>query len=90
MQKRYQSKFFQSLRPENAFKAYAILDEQSNKSLANPALFSKLNISSEEFRYTLKTCSNTVVKSGCEAQDCVNESLDGSTRYQLPTLIERH
>ena len=33
-------KVLQSSRPEYAFKAYAILDEQSNRSLANPLLFS--------------------------------------------------
>ena len=81
-------KVFQSSRPENAFKTYAILGEQSNRSLAKPELFSKLSISNEHFEYTLKTCSDTVVKSGYRAHDCVIESLDGSTRYQLPTLIE--
>ena len=81
-------KIFHGSEPENVFKTYAILDEQSNRSLAKPALFSKLNISSEEYEYTLKTCADTVVKSGRRAQGCVIESLDGSTRYQLPALIE--
>ena len=79
---------YQSTRPEHMLKAYAILDEQSNRSLAKPELFSKLNIKSEEFEYTLKTCSDTVVKSGRRVKDCVLESLDGNVSYQLPTLTE--
>ena len=75
-------------RSDHKLKAYAILDEQSNRSLAKPELFSKLHIKSELFEYTLKTCSDTVVKSGRRAQNCVVESLDGSVSYRLPTLIE--
>lgn len=81
-------KVYQANKPECAIKTYAILDEQSNRSLARPELFSKLNIDSEEFEYTLNTCSDTVVKSGRRAQDCIVEHLDGSVSYQLPTLIE--
>ena len=75
-------------RPDHMLKVYAILDEQSDRSLAKPELFSKLDIKSEPFAYTLKTCSDTVVKSGHRAQACVVESLDGSVSYQFPTLIE--
>ena len=56
--------------------------------MQKPELFSKLYIKSEPFAYTLKTCSDTVVKSGHRAQACVVESLDGSVSYQFPTLIE--
>ena len=75
-------------KPEHMLKTYAILDEQSNRSLAKPELFSKLNIKSEQFEYTLKTCSDTVVRCGRRAQGCIVESLDGSVSYRLPTLIE--
>ena len=81
-------KVYQNDKPDQFLKTYAILDEQSNRSLASPELFSKLNIKGEEFEYTLKTCSDTVVMSGRRAIDCKIESLDGSKCYQLPTLIE--
>ena len=81
-------KVYQKSRPDQFLKTYAILDEQSNRSLARPELFSKLKINSEEFEYTLKTCSDTVVMCGRRAVDCATESLDGSKCYQLPTLIE--
>ena len=81
-------KVYQNSRPDQFLKTYAILDEQSNRSLARPEFFSKLKISSEKFEYTLKTCSDTVVMSGRRAVDCVIESLDGSKCYQLPTVIE--
>ena len=53
-------KIFHGSEPENVFKTYAILDKQSYRSLAKPALFSKLNISSEEYEYTLKTLRNSL------------------------------
>ena len=81
-------KVYQNSRPDQFLKTYAILDDQSNRSLAKPEFFSKLKISSEKFEYTLKTCSDTVVMSGRRAVDCVIESLDGSKCYQLPTVIE--
>ena len=81
-------KVYQNDKPDQFLKTYAILDEQSNRSLASPELFSKLNIKGEEFEYTLKTCSDTVVMSGRRVIDCKIESLDGSKCYQLPTLIE--
>lgn len=81
-------KVYQNSKPDQFLKTYAILDDQSNRSLASPELFSKLKINSQEFEYTLKTCSDTVVMSGRRALDCKVESLDGSKCYQLPTLIE--
>lgn len=81
-------KVYRNSRPDQILKTYAILDDQSNRSLASPELFSQLNIEGEEFEYTLKTCSDTAVMSGRRAVDCMVESLDGSKYYQLPTLIE--
>jgi hypothetical protein len=40
------------------------------------------------YEYVLKSCSGTMVCSGRRANQCEVESLDGSVRYMLPTLIE--
>ena len=52
------AKVYQNDKHDQFLKTYAILDEQSNSSLASRELFSKLNIKGEEFNYTLKTCSD--------------------------------
>ena len=74
--------------PENVVKCYAILDEQSNKSLARPELFTLLDIKSDSYQYALRSCSGSVVTSGRRADNCIMESLDQSVRYAMPTLIE--
>lgn len=49
---------------EKAVKAYAVLDEQSNRSLAKTELFNLLGIGAGAAPYTLKTCSGVVETSG--------------------------
>ena len=77
-------KVYQNSRPDQFHKTYAILDEQSNQSLARPELFSKLKINSEEFESTLHTCSDTVVMCGRRAVDYATENLDGSKIISFP------
>ncbi|MES9882784.1 MAG: hypothetical protein ABW185_18100 [Sedimenticola sp.] len=74
--------------PEDAIKTYAILDEQSNRSLAKTELFDDLDIHGQEIEYTLASCAGTIVTSGRRAGNCIVESIDGSARLQLPTVIE--
>lgn len=74
--------------PDNVVKCYAILDEQSNRSLIKPDLVSRLGIHSKDHEYVLKSCAGTVVTSVRRANNCVIESVDGSVKYMLPTLIE--
>ena len=69
-------------------KAYALIDEQSNYSLARAKLFEKLNIEGKTTAYTLKTCSGVKETKGRLAQGLVIESLDQSAKYRLPTLTE--
>ncbi|XP_056001793.1 uncharacterized protein LOC130048768 [Ostrea edulis] len=59
---------------------YAILDEQSNKSLAKPELF--------EISYKLSTCSGSSVVSDRRSHGFVINSLNNQTTFNLPTLIE--
>ncbi len=74
--------------PKTRLKTYAILDEQSNRSLAKTELFDDLDIHGQEIEYTLASCAGTIVTSGRRAGNCIVEFIDGSARLQLPTVIE--
>ena len=73
---------------DKAIKAYVILDDQSNRSLARSSLFELFNIECKPYSYYLKTCSGVVETSGRRAVDVVVESLDGKVTIPLPPLIE--
>ncbi|XP_034076932.1 uncharacterized protein LOC117549272 [Gymnodraco acuticeps] len=73
---------------EKSTKVYAILDEQSNKSLARSEFFSVFNIQGGEFPYTLKTCAGLKETTGRRAHGYVIESIDQKISLRLPTLIE--
>jgi hypothetical protein len=47
--------------PDNVIKCYVILDEQSNRSLVKPDVFSLSDIQSDMYEYVLKSCSGTMV-----------------------------
>lgn len=74
--------------PERAVKVYAVLDEQSNRSLAKTDFFKLFNIDGYLEPYTLKTCSGVMEVTGRRANNFAIESIDGTTQLPLPTLIE--
>ena len=74
--------------PDRKVKAYVLIDDQSNCSLAKPRLFDILNIDGESFPYTLRTCAGTMQTEGRHAKGLVIESLDGHKRHLLPTITE--
>lgn len=73
---------------EKAVKAYAVLDEQSNMSLAKSEFFETFDIHTDAKVYTLKTCLGTGETKARLADGFMVESLDGEISAQLPTLIE--
>ena len=73
-----------------AIKAYVILDDQSNRSLARPEFFERFSVKSEPFLYHLRTCSGIIETSGKKAEGFEIESLDGTVLISLPPLIECH
>ena len=79
---------FCSSSPSNRLRTYAILDDQSNRSLAMPKLFKQLNIDGDPFDYTLHSCSGPSEMSGRKAFNCVVEAIDGTHSYRLPPLLE--
>ena len=69
-------------------KMYAILDDQSNRSLARSEFFETFGIGGTTAPYTLKTCSGVAETTGRRATGFIIESADGNTSLPLPTLIE--
>lgn len=59
---------------ENAILMYALVDDQSNRSLARSEFFDMLRIYSEPKGYTLSSCSGTVSTYGRQANGLVIES----------------
>ena len=73
---------------EQAIRTYALLDDQSNAPLARSDLFDLLNEHGEELPYSLSSCAGEIETTGRRANGYVVESMDGSTRLELPQLIE--
>jgi hypothetical protein len=69
-------------------KMYAMLDDQSNRSLARGTFFEHFDIHAEPEEYIMSSCSGKTTSSGRRASGFVVESCDGQTRINLPTLIE--
>ena len=74
--------------PSHRLRIYAAIDEQSNRSLASPNLISKLGLPNEPTEFTLSKCSGPTIVSGRKAFSCVVESINGSSQYFLPPLLE--
>ncbi|XP_063758758.1 uncharacterized protein LOC134877255 [Eleginops maclovinus] len=74
--------------PERKTRAYAILDDQSNRSLARSSFFELFSIADNTSPYTLKTCAGVSEAAGRRARGFIVESADEKTSLALPTLIE--
>ena len=74
--------------PEKAVKMYAIIDDQSNRSLAGPKFFEAFGIKGPSEPYILNTCSGRIETSGRRAQGFIASPISGNTEIPLPTLIE--
>ncbi|XP_077119086.1 uncharacterized protein LOC143775127 [Ranitomeya variabilis] len=79
---------FPASQRDKAIKVYAILDDQSNRSLAKSFLFDTFNIAGPGSPYSLKTCAGTVETAGRRATGFKVESIDGQTCLSLPSILE--
>lgn len=66
---------------------YAVIDEQSNRSLARSEFFETFNDKSSPALYTLKICTGSVESTGRRACGYMIESLDEKICIPLPDLI---
>jgi hypothetical protein len=67
---------------------YAILDKQSNQSLARSEFFNIYKFKGSSSPYTLKTCAGLAETAGRRAHGYVVESVNEKMSLCLPTLIE--
>ena len=71
-----------------ARRMYAMLDDQSNRSLARSIFFDLFEVFNTEAPYSLKTCAGVVQTSGRRADGFHIEPISGGNSFALPTLIE--
>lgn len=70
-------------------KVYAIIDDQSNRSLAKSSLFDMFDIPMTNLApYTLKTCTGVSMTNGRRAENLIIQSVDGQFSSPLPSLLE--
>lgn len=74
--------------PERNLKAYALIDDQSNRSLARSEFFDYFGENTQEIEYMLSSCSGHISTTGRLTSGYVIESLDSSTSLPLHTLIK--
>lgn len=74
--------------PDRSVRLYAILDDQSNWSLARSEFFDLFGLKGTDALYTLRTCAGFTEMSGRRATGFIAQPLDGSLSINLPTLIE--
>ena len=67
---------------------YAILDEQSNRSLASSEFFYTSDEYGSTVEYSLRPCAGYITASGRQPSGYIVEALDRSAKLKLPTLIE--
>ncbi|XP_064462317.1 uncharacterized protein LOC135372779 [Ornithodoros turicata] len=74
--------------PDKAVRMYAVLDDQSNKSLARPGFFEHFNIQGCQYPYMLRTCAGVVEAMCRRAEGYVIEGVACDKALPLPSLIE--
>lgn len=77
-------------RPDEKIQLYALIDDQSNRTLGSPEFFEgfKDTCTFQEIRYSLSSLAGNITTTGRRADGFVIESLDGTTTYDLPSLME--
>ncbi|XP_062415794.1 uncharacterized protein LOC119194889 [Pungitius pungitius] len=73
---------------EHSVKMYAILDDQSNRSLARSEFFQHFGIQGGLSPYLMRTCAGTTEMVGRKAAGFQVEAMNGEVCFDLPPLIE--
>lgn len=74
--------------PRKSMLVYAIIDDQSNRSLATSSIFDYFQDDCGDVSYTLVSCSGTVSATGRFGTCYTVESVDGTCQLEFPELIE--
>ncbi|CAG2232634.1 unnamed protein product [Mytilus edulis] len=74
--------------PDKAVNVYAILDDQSNRTLAKTELFDQLGINTSAIQYTMSSCAGRTIMNGRCAESLIVESLSGNGELEIHSVIE--
>jgi len=76
-------------RPDLCMKTYALLDDQSNSTLARAEFFDRMSVPwSSATSYSLTSCAGQRLMTGRRAGNFVVESVDGMAFLELPVVTE--
>ncbi|XP_061189704.1 uncharacterized protein LOC133197612 [Saccostrea echinata] len=78
---------YQSNRPELTFRTYAMMDDQSNRTLAGSKFFDHFGLEGNDCVFTLNSCSGSVTFSGRTAEGFVIEPVSAEQKLYLPKMI---
>ncbi|XP_071139321.1 uncharacterized protein [Mytilus edulis] len=78
---------YRSDNPDRRLKVYALMDDQSNRTLGKSELFDYFGSTSVS-DFTLSTCSGKSQASGRKLSGLVVESLDKQTQLHVPDILE--
>ncbi|XP_074501591.1 uncharacterized protein LOC141773627 isoform X2 [Sebastes fasciatus] len=73
---------------ERSVKMYAVLDDQSNCSLAGSEFFQLFDVNGSVAPYLMRTCAGTTEMTGRKAAGFQIEAMNGEVCLDLPPLIE--
>jgi len=76
------------VRPEQTVLVYAMHDDQSNRTLASPALLDKLGVDGAIKKYTLNSCAGSSVISARHVPELCISSADGNSEMTLHNVVE--
>ncbi|CAC5426417.1 unnamed protein product [Mytilus coruscus] len=79
---------FSGASPEQSIRVYAIIDDQSNRSLATPDLFDRLGLHGSQKLFVLSSCSGSSTMVGRYASGIRICSIDGQSTFEMPDVIE--
>ncbi|XP_071158970.1 uncharacterized protein [Mytilus edulis] len=79
---------FSGTSPEQSVRIYAIIDDQSNHSLATPDLFDRLGLHGSQKQFVLSSCSGSSTMVGRYASGIRICSIDGQSTFDMPEVIE--
>ncbi|CAG2224086.1 unnamed protein product [Mytilus edulis] len=79
---------FSGTSPEQSVRVYAIIDDQSNHSLATPDLFDRLGLHGSQKQFVLSSCSGSSTMVGRYASGIRICSIDGQSTFDMPEVIE--
>lgn len=75
-------------RPDKRLRAYIVLDDQRNRTLASSQLFDSFEIEGEDVDYILTSCAEKERGAGRKVNGVVVEPMYQHVRFQLPAVTE--